>query len=299
MNLEITNISKTYPNGVKALNNVSLHIPPGMYGLLGPNGAGKSTLMRILATLQEPDQGGVQLGEINVLQQKDAVRQTLGYLPQEFGVYPKSRAQDLLDYFAVLKGIANSSERKAVVEALLRQTNLWQVRKQKLGGFSGGMKQRFGVAVALLGNPKLMIVDEPTAGLDPAERVRFLNLLAELGENSVVILSTHIVEDVSELCTRMAIIDRGQILLEAEPLKAVGELRGRIWRKIVEKSALPQLEREHQVISTKLLSGRTVVRIYDQELPGDGFEVAEPDLEDVYFSTMAGHIGNRESETTP
>ena len=190
MNLKINNICKTYPNGVQALKGVTLSIPTGMYGLLGPNGAGKSTLMRILATLQEPDQGRVQLGEIDVLRQKDAVRQTLGYLPQEFGVYPKSSAQDLLDYFAVLKGIANHSERKAVVETLLRQTNLWEVRRQKLGGFSGGMKQRFGVAVALLGNPKLMIVDEPTAGLDPAERVRFLNLLAELGENSVVILST-------------------------------------------------------------------------------------------------------------
>lgn len=303
MNLEITNISKIYPNGVQALMNVSLTIPHGMYGLLGPNGAGKSTLMRILATLQEPDEGSVHLGNIDVLNQKEQVRQTLGYLPQEFGVYPKARAEDLLDYFAVLKGITQSKARREVVETLLRQTNLWDVRRQKLGGFSGGMKQRFGVAVALLGNPKLMIVDEPTAGLDPAERVRFLNLLSELGENSVVILSTHIVEDVSELCTRMAIINQGQILLEAEPLKAVEELHGRIWRRIVEKSALPQLEREHKIISTKLLSGRTVVHIYSEEVPGNGFEQVAPDLEDVYFSTMARHYvheaGQQEKEVRP
>ena len=289
MKLEINNISKTYPNGVQALKNVTLTIPNGMYGLLGPNGAGKSTLMRILATLQEPDKGTIRLGDIDVLQQKEEVRQTLGYLPQEFGVYPKARAEDLLDYFAVLKGITNSSARREVVEALLRQTNLWEVRRQKLGGFSGGMKQRFGVAVALLGNPKLMIVDEPTAGLDPAERVRFLNLLSELGENSAVILSTHIVEDVSELCTRMAIIDQGQILLEAEPLKAMERLQGHIWRKVIEKNMLPLLEYEHSVISTKLLSGRTIAHVYSSEDPGNGFEPVAPDLEDVYFSTMTGH----------
>ena len=294
--LSIRNVSKTYANGVQALNNISLDIPPGMYGLLGPNGAGKSTLMRTLATLQEPDKGEIFLGEINVVNQKDALRQTLGYLPQEFGVYPKSSAEDLLDYFAVLKGITNRSSRKEVVESLLKQTNLWDKRRQKLGGFSGGMKQRFGVAVALLGNPKLMIVDEPTAGLDPAERVRFLNLLSELGENSVVMLSTHIVEDVSELCTRMAIIDKGQILLEADPLKAVSELQGMIWRRIVEKTDLPGLDRRHKVITTKLLGGRTVVHIYNEENPEDGFELVPPDLEDVYFSTMAGHIGNHQPE---
>ena len=287
--LKITNLSKTYANGVQALKNVSLTIPNGMYGLLGPNGAGKSTLMRTLATLQQPDQGSVSLGNIDVLNQKDEVRKTLGYLPQEFGVYPKAKAEDMLSHFAILKGITQRAARKEVVEALLRQTNLWDVRKQKLGGFSGGMRQRFGVAVALLGNPKLMIVDEPTAGLDPAERVRFLNLLSELGENSVVILSTHIVEDVSELCTRMAIIDKGQILLEAGPLKAMEELKGRIWRKIVEKGALPQLERKYKIISTKLLAGRTVVHIYNNEAPGNGFEPVEPDLKDVYFSAMAGH----------
>jgi ABC-type multidrug transport system ATPase subunit len=299
MELQIRGVSKTYPNGVHALRDVNLTIPPGMYGLLGPNGAGKSTLMRILATLQEPDSGSIRLGGIDVLQQKDEVRRTLGYLPQEFGVYPKVSAQELLEHFALLKGIASRSERKAVVEALLRQVNLWDVRKQKLGGYSGGMRQRFGVAVALLGNPKLMIVDEPTAGLDPAERVRFLNLLSELGENSVVLLSTHIVEDVSELCTRMAIIDRGEILLEAEPLDAIEQMRGRIWRSVIEKRALPALEREHRVISTKLLAGRTVVHVYGDGPPGPGFEPAEPDLEDVYFSTMAGHIGRRRAQPEP
>ncbi len=297
MELTIRNVSKTYPNGVQALNNVSLTIPHGMYGLLGPNGAGKSTLMRILATLQEPDGGSIHLGGIDVLKGKEEVRQTLGYLPQEFGVYPKAKAEDLLDYFAVLKGITNRAARREVVEALLKQTNLWEKRRQKLGGFSGGMKQRFGVAVALLGNPKLMIVDEPTAGLDPAERVRFLNLLSELGEHSVVLLSTHIVEDVSELCTRMAIINKGQILQEAEPLTSVAGLQGKIWRLIVQKSLLPALEQEHKVISTKLLSGRTVVHVYSEEDPGNGFERVAPDLEDVYFSTMAGHIGNFKPET--
>jgi ABC-2 type transport system ATP-binding protein len=291
MELHIRDVSKTYSNGVQALKNVTLTIPGGMYGLLGPNGAGKSMLMRILATLQEADEGSVHLGDTDVLKQKDDVRETLGYLPQEFGVYPKVSAEKLLDHFAVLKGTIDRRARNEVIEAVLRQTNLWEVRKQKLGGYSGGMKQRFGVAVALLGNPKLMIVDEPTAGLDPAERVRFLNLLSELGENSVVILSTHIVEDVSELCTRMAIIDRGEILLEAEPLRAVEELKGRIWRRVIERSALAEVEREHAVISTKLLAGQTVVHVYADASPGAGFEPVEPDLEDVYFSTMAGHNG--------
>jgi ABC-type multidrug transport system ATPase subunit len=299
MELQIRDVSKTYPNGVRALKDVTLTIPAGMYGLLGPNGAGKSTLMRILATLQEADSGSVTLGTIDVLRNKDAVRRTLGYLPQEFGVYPKVSAVELLDQFALLKGIGERRARKEVVEALLRQTNLWDVRKQKLGGYSGGMRQRFGVAVALLGNPKLLIVDEPTAGLDPAERVRFLNLLSELGENSVVLLSTHIVEDVSELCTRMAIIDRGRILLEAEPLGAIAELRGKIWRRIVPKHELPALEREHPVISTKLLAGRTVARVFRDALPGPGFEAAEPDLEDVYFTAMAGYIGRRHAQPEP
>ena len=293
MELLIRGVSKTYPNGVQALKDVTLTIPAGMYGLLGPNGAGKSTLMRILATLQDADAGNISLGGTDVLRQKDEVRKTLGYLPQEFGVYPNVSAETLLDHFALLKGIASRSERREVVEALLHQVNLWEVRKQKLGGYSGGMRQRFGVAVALLGDPKLMIVDEPTAGLDPAERVRFLNLLSEVGENSVVLLSTHIVDDVSELCTRMAIIDRGEILLEAEPLRAVADLRGRIWRRVISKSELDELQREQAVISTKLLAGRTVVRVYGDTIPGADFEATEPDLEDVYFSTMAGHLGRR------
>ncbi len=299
MELHIRGVSKTYSNGVQALKDVTLTIPAGMYGLLGPNGSGKSTLMRMLATLQEPDEGSIRLGDTDVLNQKDEVRKTLGYLPQEFGVYPKVSAENLLDHFALLKGIAERRARKAVVEALLRQTNLWEVRKQKLGGYSGGMLQRFGVAVAFLGNPKLMIVDEPTAGLDPAERVRFLNLLSELGENSVVLLSTHIVEDVSEVCTKMAIIDEGEILLEAEPLGAVDELHGRIWRRVISKEELPGLEREHEVISTKLLAGRTIARVYSDAAPGPGFERAEPALEDVYFSTMAGHIGRRREQPDP
>ena len=293
--LTIENVSKTYPNGVHALQGVTLTIPPGMYGLLGPNGAGKSTLMRTLATLQEPDAGTIRLGDLDVVREKDRVRQTLGYLPQEFGVYPKVSAERLLDHFAVLKGFTDRSARRETVEALLRKVNLWDVRTQKLGGYSGGMRQRFGVAVALLGDPRLMVVDEPTAGLDPAERVRFLNLLSELGENSVVILSTHIVEDVSELCTRMAVIDRGEILLEAVPMEAVADLQGRIWRRVVSRDELAAVEAEHAVISTKLLAGRTVVHVYDgtDDGPGPAFEPVEPDLEDVYFCTMAGHLGRR------
>ncbi|SDM64390.1 ABC-type multidrug transport system, ATPase component [Catalinimonas alkaloidigena] len=299
MKLHLNGISKSYSGTsrvgqpaerVQALQDVTLTIPPGMFGLLGPNGAGKSTLMRILATLQEPDEGSVHLGDLDVLRQKDQVRQTLGYLPQEFGVYPKARAEELLAHFAILKGFTQRRSRREVVEALLRKVNLWDVRRQKLGSYSGGMRQRFGVAVALLGDPQLVIVDEPTAGLDPAERVRFLNLLSELGEHSIVLLSTHIVEDVSELCTRMAIIHQGKILLEAEPLQAVAGLRGRIWRKQVEKSVLPALERDHHLISTKLRSGRTLVHVYSETSPGPGFEGTEPDLEDVYFSTMAGHV---------
>jgi ABC-type multidrug transport system ATPase subunit len=291
MQLELRDISKTYGNGVQALDRVSLTIPVGMYGLLGPNGAGKSTLMRILATLQEADSGSAMLGGLDVLKGKDELRKTLGYLPQEFGVYPHASAQALLDYFAVLEGLGGRGERRDVVESLLRQVNLWEVRKQKLGGFSGGMRQRFGIAVALLGNPRLLIVDEPTAGLDPAERARFLNLLSELGETSVVILSTHIVEDVAELCTRMAIINRGRILLEAEPQQAMAGLRGRIWRRVIARDELAAVQRDHAVISTTLLGGRTVVHVYDSALPGSGFEPAEPDLTDVYFSTMGGHLG--------
>jgi ABC-2 type transport system ATP-binding protein len=293
LELRIENLSKTYPNGVKALQNVSLTISAGMFGLLGPNGAGKSTLMRMLATLQEPDEGTIHLGELDVVRQKDAVRETLGYLPQDFGVYRNIAAEKLLDHFAVLEGIVHRGERRAVVEALLKQTNLWDVRRQKLGGYSGGMRQRFGIAIALLGNPKLLIVDEPTAGLDPAERVRFLNLLSELGENSVVLLSTHIVEDVSELCPRMAIIDKGRILLEAEPLRAVDEMQGRVWERLVSKDELPAIEREHPVLSTKLLSGRTMVRVCSDTQPSAAFHAVEPDLQDVYFSVMAGSFERR------
>jgi ABC-2 type transport system ATP-binding protein len=304
MELQIRGVSKTYANGVRALKDVTLTIPAGMYGLLGPNGAGKSTLMRILATLQEADGGSVMLDDpstasgqgIDVLKQPGEVRKTLGYLPQEFGLYPKASAESLLDHFAVLKGITERRARKEVVEALLHQTNLWDVRKQKLGGYSGGMRQRFGVAVALLGHPQLLIVDEPTAGLDPAERVRFLNLLSELGVNSVVLLSTHIVEDVSELCTRMAIIDKGEILLEAEPARVVDELQGRIWQRVVSTEALLELERTRTVISTKLFAGRTVAHIYCETAPAPGFEPVTPDLEDAYFSTMAGCIGRRRKE---
>jgi ABC-type multidrug transport system ATPase subunit len=282
---------------------VSLDIPQGMFGLLGRNGAGKSTLMRILATLQEPDEGSVHLrdplpGEatIDVLREKEKVRQTLGYLPQSFGFHPRARAERLLEHFAVLKGIAGPGARREVVESLLRQTNLWEVRSQRLGTFSGGMRQRFGVAVALLGNPKLIIVDEPTAGLDPEERVRFLNLLSQIGEESVVILSTHIVEDVEELCSRMAIIDGGEILLEAEPLRAMAELRGRIWRRTVGRDELERVVHEVQVISTKLLAGRTIVHVHAESAPGPEFEPVEPELEDVYFSVMAGHHGRRGAE---
>ena len=293
MELAIRNLSKTYPNGVHALKDVTLTISRGMFGLLGPNGAGKSTLMRTLATLQDPDGGSVRLGDIDVLREKHRLRETLGYLPQEFGVYPKENAERLLEHFAVLEGITDRGARKEVVEALLRQTNLWDVRKQKLGGFSGGMRQRFGIAVALLGNPQLVIVDEPTAGLDPAERVRFLNLLSALGERSVVLLSTHIVDDVAELCSRMAIIDKGEILLAADPMQSVEALRGRIWRRTIGRDELAAVEREHRVISTRLLAGRTVVHVYGETAPGAGFEPVAPELEDVYFSAMAGHIGLR------
>ncbi len=298
MHLVIRDLSKTYPTGTRALHNVSLEIPPGMFGLLGPNGAGKSTLMRIIATLQEADSGSITLGmspqapgplSMDVLREKDRVRQTLGYLPQSFGFHPKVRAERLLEHFAILKGLTDPGTRREVVDSLLRRTNLHEVRQQKVGTFSGGMRQRLGVAVALLGNPRLIIVDEPTAGLDPAERVRFLNLLSEIGQDSVVILSTHIVEDVEELCRRMAIIDRGQILLEAEPAQAVADLRGRVWRRTVDRERLATIEQEQRVISTRLLAGRTVVHVYGETAPGPEYTPVEPDLKDVYFSVMTGH----------
>ena len=286
MLLRIEHLSKTYPNGTRALNDVSLEIPQGMFGLLGPNGAGKSTLMRILATLQEADTGLASLDDINVLAEKERVRRTLGYLPQEFGLYPKVTAEELLDHFAVLKGITDRRQRREIVRALLEQTNLYDVREQKLGSFSGGMRQRFGIAVALLGNPKLIIVDEPTAGLDPAERVRFLNLLSALGETAVVILSTHIVDDVSELCSQMAIIDRGEIRLKGEPLEAISAIQGKVWRRLIARDELTSMQERHAVISTKLLGGRTVVRVLSESAPSAGFERVEANLEDVYFAAL-------------
>jgi len=287
MELRIENLSKTYPNGVHALDGVTLTIPQGMFGLLGPNGAGKSTLMRTIATLQMPDSGSIHLGDIDVLTEKHKIRETLGYLPQEFGVYPNVSAERLLEHFAVLKGVADKKQRREVVTALLQQTNLYDVRKKKLGGYSGGMRQRFGVAVALLSNPKLIIVDEPTAGLDPAERVRFLNLLSAIGEDAVVILSTHIVEDVSELCSRMAIINKGRILVEGDPLAAVSSLKGKIWKRLVEKTEVDRVSRAQSVISTRLVAGRTVVHVRSDGPPGADWQEVDPSLEDVYFSTMA------------
>jgi ABC-type multidrug transport system ATPase subunit len=288
MSLTITGLSKTYPNGVQALKNISLTIGNNMFGLLGPNGAGKSTLMRTIATLQEPDSGTIFLDGIDVLKHKNAVRQTLGYLPQEFGVYPKVSAMDLLSHLAVMKGITNAGERKESVEALLQQTNLWAFRKKALNTYSGGMKQRFGIAQALLGKPRLIIVDEPTAGLDPAERNRFLNLLSSLGRDITVILSTHIVEDVRELCPRMAIIAAGELLLEGAPQETLERLHAKIWSKIVSSDdELRSLESQLRVISSHLISGQHEIRVYADTSPGDGFRPVEPGLEDVYFLNLA------------
>jgi len=286
VSLRIERLSKTYGNGTVALNDISLVIPRGMFGLLGPNGAGKSTLMRIIATLQEPDSGSVRFDEIDAIADKAAIRRILGYLPQEFGLYKNVSAEDLLDHFAVLKGIVDKVERRQIVGRLLEQTNLGGDRQKQLGGYSGGMRQRFGIAVALLGRPQLIIVDEPTAGLDPAERLRFLNLLAELGQQAVVILSTHIVDDVSELCSRMAIINRGEIRLEADPLSAIAALRGRVYQRAVDRGELQSYNDRYAVISTKLFAGRTMIRILADVAPGDGFEPADPSLEDVYFAAM-------------
>ena len=283
MQLKIAKLSKRYPNGVQALDDVTLEIRSGMFGLLGPNGAGKSTLMRIVATLQEADSGSVDLDGIDVLHDKDRVRQVLGYLPQEFGLYPKVTAVKLLDHFAELKGIAQSKDRRVLVEALLRQTNLWDARNQRLGTFSGGMKQRFGIAQALIGNPKLIIVDEPTAGLDPEERVRFHNLLSEIGEHVIVILSTHIVGDVSDLCQSMAIINLGRVLVEGDPQDLAHGLSGRIWQKLIPRAELATYKERLTVISSRLVTGRTLVRVYGEASPEEGFESVEPDLEDLYF----------------
>jgi ABC-type multidrug transport system ATPase subunit len=287
--LTIRSLSKTYANGVRALDNVNLDIPNGMFGLLGPNGAGKSSLMRTLATLQEADSGSVDFNGLDVLKEKDAVRRQLGYLPQDFGVYPKVSAEDLLEHFAVLKGLTQRKPRREVVDGLLRQVNLWDARKRKLGTFSGGMRQRFGIAQALIGNPKLVIVDEPTAGLDPEERNRFLNLLAEIGEQVVVILSTHIVEDVTDLCPRMAIMNKGQVLLTGEPMAAISALNNQVWRKQVSKAALPDYEARLNVLSKRLIGGLPVINVFSADCPEPGFEQVAPDLEDVYFQRLRQH----------
>lgn len=296
MKLKISNLSKTYSNGVKALNNVSLEIGTGMFGLLGPNGAGKSSLMRTISTLQEPDEGTVTFGDLNVLKEKDEVRKILGYLPQEFGVYPKINAVTLLDHLAILKGVSNNSERKELVESLLHKTNLYDARKKNLGGYSGGMKQRFGIAQALLCSPKLIIVDEPTAGLDPAERNRFHNLLSELGENTVVILSTHIVEDVKELCTDMAIINKGEVLLKGNPIEAIETIKGKIWTKTIEKSELEEYKNNFNVVSEKMFAGKPVINVFGDSSPDSSFESVPADLEDVYFSQIFGNNITTEPE---
>jgi len=289
--LQIRGLSKTYANGVHALKNVDLDIPRGMFGLLGPNGAGKSSLMRTLATLQEADAGSATLttadgASIDILRDKDALRRKLGYLPQDFGVYPKVSALDLLDHFAVLKGLTARKQRKEVVEGLLQQVNLWDARKRKLGTYSGGMRQRFGIAQALLGNPQLVIVDEPTAGLDPEERNRFLNLLAEIGENVAVILSTHIVEDVTDLCPTMAIMNKGEVLLTGRPAEAINALQAQVWRKQVAKAALPDYESRFTVLSTRLVGGHPVIHVFADSCPEAGFEPVAPGLEDVYFQRL-------------
>ena len=287
--LSISSISKTYPNGVRALDDVTIDIPVGMFGLLGPNGAGKSTLMRTIATLQQPDTGKIVFDGIDVLGEPDRLRRTLGYLPQDFGVYPRISAEGMLDHLAVLKGIVSRSERKQLVDALLQQVNLHPVRKKALAGFSGGMRQRFGIAQALIGDPKLLIVDEPTAGLDPEERVRFHNLLSEIGEDRVVILSTHIVEDVADLCPRMAILANGQIVREGVPQELTSELEGKVWRKAMRRDELDACRQQHRVISTHLRAGRTVVHVVSDADPGEGFEAHVPNLEDVYFASLHGN----------
>jgi ABC-2 type transport system ATP-binding protein len=289
----ISGLSKTYPNGVQALKNVSLTIGNNMFGLLGPNGAGKSTLMRTIATLQDPDSGTIDFDGIDVLKNKNEVRKVLGYLPQEFGVYPKISATDLLNHLAIMKGLTNSKERKEIIEALLQQTNLWDVRKKALSTFSGGMKQRFGIAQALLASPRLIIVDEPTAGLDPAERNRFLNLLSSIGRQVTVILSTHIVDDVRELCPRMAIIANGELLLEGSPSDTLAALNGKIWSKIVDTDdELRALESQLKVISSHLVGGKHEIRVFADANPGSGFREVASGLEDVYFLSLAKQSKN-------
>ena len=285
--LDLRDVSHIYSNGTRALDRVTLSIPRGMYGLLGPNGAGKSTLMRTIATLQTPTEGAIRFGDIDVVAEPEKLRRTLGYLPQDFGVYPRVSAYDMLDHMAVLKGVASPGDRKTTVETLLSQVNLWTVRKKMLSGFSGGMRQRFGIAQALIGNPELIIVDEPTAGLDPEERNRFLNLLAEIGENVVVILSTHIVDDVSDLCPRMAVLADGRVRLEGAPLDLIQATRGRIWMKVIDRGELEPYREKYEVLSTRLFAGRTIVHILSDNNPGDGFASVDAGLQDVYFSALA------------
>lgn len=287
MNLTITNLSKTYSNGLKALSNINMEIGSGMFGLLGPNGAGKSSLMRTIATLQEADSGTITLGNIDVLKQKDEVRKILGYLPQDFGFYPKVTAIDMLNHFAILKGIANPKERKEICEALLNQTNLFEARKRNIGDYSGGMRQRFGIAQALLGNPKLVIVDEPTAGLDPMERNRFHNLLSEIGSTIIVILSTHIVDDVRNLCSNMVIMNQGTILLSGKPAKTIEDMKGKIWMKLIDKEQLPEIKMNYRVISTKVSEGKIQAHVFADTQPDESFAFVNADLEDVYFSVVS------------
>jgi len=284
--LDLQDISHIYPNATRALDHVTLSIPRGMYGLLGPNGAGKSTLMRAIATLQTPTEGTIRFGDIDVIAEPEKLRRRLGYLPQDFGVYPRVSAYEMLDHMAVLKGVVSPADRRTTVETLLHQTNLWSVRTKMLSGFSGGMRQRFGIAQALIGNPELIIVDEPTAGLDPEERNRFLNLLAEIGENVVVILSTHIVDDVSDLCHRMAVLADGRVQLEGAPRELIDSTRGRIWMKTVDRRELEQVRERYELLSTRLAAGRTVVHILSDGDPGDGFAAIDAGLQDVYFSTL-------------
>lgn len=284
--LIIANLSKTYNNGVKALQDVSLQIPRGMFGLLGPNGAGKSTLMRTIATLQEVEEGSIHLGSLNIREQPNELKKVLGYLPQQFGVYPALSSEMLMNHLAVLKGIVNRKERKEIIEALLHKVNLYEVRKQKLGEFSGGMKQRFGIAQALLNNPKLLIVDEPTAGLDPVERNRFYNLLSEVGEQTIVILSTHIVDDVKELCTRMAIINKGKVIIQGNPIQVMENLQGKLYEKMIHKSELDQYKNEYHVISDRLFLGKQIIHVLSDTHPGSNFKAIEANLEDVYMSQI-------------
>jgi ABC-type multidrug transport system ATPase subunit len=291
MFLEIKNLTKVYPNGVKALNDVTLTLGKGMFGLLGPNGAGKSTLMRTIATLQDPDSGSIHLDGIDVVSEKNEVRKVLGYLPQDFGFYPKVSALDLLNHFAILKGISDKRQRREIVDALLQQTNLYEERKRSVSEYSGGMRQRFGIAQALLGNPKLIIVDEPTAGLDPMERNRFHNILSEIGEQVIVILSTHIVDDVRSLCNRMVVMNNGTILLEGTPAETVAGIQGRIWCKAVEKSDFTHYRQTMHVISHHVSEGRMVVHVFADERPEEGFVQADASLEDVYFSTITQNRG--------